>query len=185
MVGWIRTDTWQPRPAASSMQGKMEGCAMLLARDIMTEKFITVPIAMTIGDLADLLQRAHIHAAPVLDPEGALAGIVTQEDVLYGTMGGDDNGDPPVRIQSRSGLLELDELDTLTPDASNLWTRPVSHIMTNPAMSVEKETSVVEVCRLMWSLRIHHLPVVEDHVVVGMISSLDLCRAIAEGKISP
>ena len=60
---------------------------MLHARDIMNSKVITVPGSMTIGDLVDLLQRLNIHAAPVLDQKGKLMGMVTQEDVLYGTMG--------------------------------------------------------------------------------------------------
>jgi len=36
---------------------------------------------------------------------------------------------------------------------------------------------------MMWSLRLHHIPVTESGKVVGLISSLDFCRAISEGKI--
>ena len=162
---------------------------MLLAQEIMSTEFITVPAAMTIGDLVDLLQRAHIHAAPVVDASRELVGIVTQEDVLYGTMGGnasDDGAEGKAgRIRSSSGLLEIDELDTLSPDTSDLWSRPVTDIMTEPAISVGKESTVTEICELMWRLRIHHVPVLEDGAVVGLISSLDLCRAVAEGKIVP
>jgi len=67
---------------------------MLRAHDIMNPQVITVPATMTIGDLVDLLQRLNIHAAPVLNEAGDLAGMVTQEDVLYGTMGGDGEPEP-------------------------------------------------------------------------------------------
>jgi len=156
---------------------------MLRAHDIMNPQVITVPATMTIGDLVDLLQRLNIHAAPVLNEAGDLAGMVTQEDVLYGTMGGDGDPEPQGRIQSRAGLLELGDLDTLTAEGLDLWARPVSDIMTNPPIVVESESPISEVCRMMWSLRLHHIPVTESGKVVGLISSLDFCRAISEGKI--
>jgi CBS domain-containing protein len=156
---------------------------MLQAHDIMNRQVITVPASMTIGDLVDLLQRLNIHAAPVLDEAGQLAGMVTQEDVLYGTMGGDGDPEPQGHIQSRAGLLELRDFDSLAPDSLDLWARPVSDIMTNPPIAVDAESPVREVCRIMWSLRLHHIPVTESGKVVGLISSLDFCRAISEGKI--
>lgn len=159
---------------------------MLQAADIMSQKFITVPVSMTIGDLVDVLQRAHVHAAPVLSAAGELVGIVTQEDILYGTMGSDATASPdsaPGRIRSRSGLLEIEEFAAASPQEPELWSRPVTDIMTEPAISVGPSASVLEVCEILWSLRIHHVPVVDDGRVVGVISSLDLCRAIAEGKL--
>lgn len=155
---------------------------MLRARDIMNAKFLTVPGTMTIGDLTDLFQRAHIHAAPVVDAQGTLTGFVSQEDILYGTMGG-DQADPPRRIRSRAGMLELDELEGTTEDSVGLWRRPVTEIMTHPPLTVQVDTEVREVCRVLWSVRIHHLPVMDGGTIVGLISSLDLCRAVAEGQI--
>ncbi|MGD8377424.1 MAG: CBS domain-containing protein [Acidobacteriota bacterium] len=159
---------------------------MLHATDIMSPKFITVPVSMTIGDLVDVLQRAHIHAAPVLSDAGELVGIVTQDDILYGTMGSDGStstGGAPARIRSRSGLLEIEEFAATSPQEPDLWSRPVAEIMTEPAISVGPSASVLEVCEILWSLRIHHVPVVDEGRVIGVISALDLCRAIAEGKL--
>ena len=156
---------------------------MLRAQDIMNSDFLTVPSSMTIGELTDLFQRAHIHAAPVVDDHGDLVGIVTQEDILYGTMGGDQEAEPASRIHSRSGMLELDDLERMSEDSPGLWARPVSDIMTHPAITVQPETELREVCRVMWSVRIHHVPVTNAGTIVGLISSLDLCRAVAEGKL--
>ena len=156
---------------------------VLRARDIMNSQAITVPTAMSIGDLADLFQRVHIHAAPVLDADGRLAGMVTQEDILYGTMGGEQEDDAAEAVESTGGLLEAAGLDSLAPESPEPWSRPVSDIMTEAAFWVEPSTPLTEVCRLMWSLRIHHLPVIDGEKVVGVISSLDFCRAVAEGMI--
>jgi len=35
----------------------------------------------------------------------------------------------------------------------------------------------------MWSLRIHRVPILKRGTVTGLVSSMDLCRAVLEGKI--
>ena len=51
--------------------------------------------------------------------------------------------------------------------------------MTAPAVSAGEDAHITDVCRLMWQLRIHHLPIVRSGRVTGMISSLDVCRVMA------
>jgi CBS domain-containing protein len=60
---------------------------------------------------------------------------------------------------------------------------PVSSIMTSPAISAEEDTPVTDLCRIMWSLRIHRVPILKKGKVTGLVSSMDLCRAVLEGKI--
>ncbi|PYT36324.1 MAG: hypothetical protein DMF52_07880 [Acidobacteria bacterium] len=60
---------------------------------------------------------------------------------------------------------------------------PVSTIMTSPAISAEEDTPVTDLCRIMWSLRIHRVPILKKGKVTGLVSSMDLCRAVLEGKI--
>lgn len=60
---------------------------------------------------------------------------------------------------------------------------PVRAIMTSPAISAEEKTPITDLCSVMWSLRIHRVPVVRGGRVTGLISSMDLCRAILNGQI--
>jgi signal-transduction protein with cAMP-binding, CBS, and nucleotidyltransferase domain len=60
---------------------------------------------------------------------------------------------------------------------------PVGSIMTSPAISADESTPVTDLCRIMWSLRIHRVPILRAGKVTGLLSSMDLCRAILEGKI--
>lgn len=157
---------------------------MIRVSDIMNRHVITVPATMTVGDLADLFQRMNIHAAPVLDDEGCVVGMVAHDDILYGTMGGaDDPAEAHGRLRSAGGLLEIDDLHPDAGEPADPWGRIVGEIMTESAISVPPQTRLDEACRLMWTLRLHHLPILEDGKVVGLISSLDVCRAVAEGKI--
>src|SRR5262245_24532175 len=62
-------------------------------------------------------------------------------------------------------------------------TMPVGTIMTSPAISAEEDTPVTDLCRIMWSLRIHRVPILKKGRVTGLVSSMDLCRGVLEGKI--
>jgi CBS domain-containing protein len=60
---------------------------------------------------------------------------------------------------------------------------PVSAIMTSPAISAEENTPLRDLCNVMWNLRIHRIPIVRAGKVTGVVSSMDLCRAILDGLI--
>jgi CBS domain-containing protein len=178
---------------------------VLRARDLMTRSPITVPAALTIGELCDLLQVQNINGAPVVDGGGRLLGVVTQEDIIYGTMGHVTPGKepPPKGKGGRPGkrvvqMLRERTLQVVPPadparGARPFWAdtskmddpmkMPVSSVMTSPAISAEEDTPVTELCHLMWSLRIHRVPILKDGRVTGLVSSMDLCRAILEGTI--
>ena len=53
---------------------------------------------------------------------------------------------------------------------------PITHIMTSQVFTVEKNTPLKEVERLMKKNHIRHLPVVEDTKVIGIVSLTDLQR---------
>lgn len=120
----------------------------------------TVREDLPVGDLCDVLQVAHVNGLPVLSADGELVGIVTEQDVLYGTMGGRDAGD---------GVNPL----------------LVRDIMTSPAVCATEDADIVELCGLMWGMRIHRIPIVREGRIVGMVTALDLVRAVAEGSLRP
>ncbi len=130
----------------------------MLARDLMETRVLTVNPTDAAAEVCDLFQHARVHCAPVVDPDGKLVGIVSQEDLLMGgTSHAGESGD-----QATS----------------------VGEIMTAPPISASTDTRLVDLCRMMWRLRIHHLPIVEEDRVVGMISSLDICRVVGEEKLA-
>lgn len=126
-------------------------------RELMRHEVVRIREDATLGEMCDLFQQHHIHGAPVVDAAGQLAGFVSQEDVLFGGMGAPRSSDD-------GGLHARD-------------------VMTSPAVTASEESDLVDVCRLMWRLRIHHVPVVRGHEVTGILSAMDLCRAVSEGSI--
>ena len=59
----------------------------------------------------------------------------------------------------------------------------VGEIMTVNPIAAEEDTSLEELCRLMWNFRVHRLPIVRQGKVTGIVSAIDLCRLVTEGRI--
>jgi CBS domain-containing protein len=205
-----KTRSRRPAKKAAPRRRPARG-AVFLARDLMTRSPITVPADMRVGALCDLLQEKNINGAPVVDSAGRLVGVVTQEDIIYGSMGspapdgaersgGGAAGPAPGggrasrRVVSvlRGRTLHAAPPAPLRSGEKPFWAEhrspdpmemTVSTIMTSPAISAEEDTPVTDVCRIMWSLRIHRVPVLRQGKVTGLVSSMDLCRAVIEGKI--
>src|SRR5258706_532855 len=157
------------RTAAGSRPPGKKGAGALRARDLMTATPITVSETTTVGELCDLLQEKNINGAPVVDRDGRLVGVVTQEDIIYGTMGHPTDsasggapggtgrrGSKKVVAMLRKRGLETAPSPSPRPGERPFWADdrrssdpmeiPVSAIMTSPAIWAEEETGVGELC---------------------------------------
>ena len=135
----------------------------MLAKDLMRRQVFTIGEEEPVADLIDVLVREHIHGVPVLDGEGKLSGVVTQQDIFF------------------AGVMHDPSQEK---GKERPWTSvKVKEIMTSPAVAADEETEVVALCRMMCRLRIHRLPIVQEGKVVGIISSLDICAALGRGEL--
>jgi len=132
----------------------------MVARELMQGQVITVTEEDSLEDVSHRLQQEHVHGAPVASPDGELVGFVTQGDVLFGSLG----------------------MATTEPDSKRARLR-VRDVMTSPAVAADEDTPIADLCRIMWRLRLHALPIVNDGRISGIVSSLDLARAVAEGDL--
>lgn len=129
----------------------------MLAKDLMNTDVVTIREDAPVAHLCDVLQAAHANGLPVLNDQDELVGVVTEDDILYGTMGVfDKNG---------SAILVRD-------------------IMTSPAVCATEDTTVVELSRMLSGMRIHRIPILVDGRVAGVVTALDVVRAVAEGTLS-
>jgi len=126
----------------------------MVAEDLMSTDVLTVQEDDEIAELLDVLVGEHLHGAPVLGESGDLVGVVSQQDVFFGHQT-DEAGDKPRRVRE---------------------------IMTSPAVSAARDTEITALCRMMYKLRIHRVPIVENGEVIGIVSSLDICAAVARGQ---
>jgi len=132
------------------------------AADVMRRWPVTVREGDTAARVVDVFQEQHIHSVPVVDATGLLVGMVSQEDILIGSMSLADPSAGP---------------------GAGLGGTIVRDIMTSPAIHATEDTPVAELCRMMWRFRIHHVPIVrgaENLKVIGIVSSLDICRVLSD-----
>jgi CBS domain-containing protein len=137
------------------------------AKDIMNRDVATATASTSIDDLCEIFQTKNIKGVPVVDAAGRLRGIVTESDVVFGGLG---RGRHPFTSPAEGKLPG--------PGPTT-----VAEIMTEPAISAEEDTPVERLADLMWRMRIHRLPICLDGRLTGIVSSLDICRALAEGKL--
>ena len=122
--------------------------------DLMTADPVLASVDLPVTDAAELLAFYQISGLPVLDWIGYLAGVISQTDILR---------------------AQADE------QVSSPWTLAVRDVMTRPALTVRPGTTLEEAARLMTEQHVHRLVVVDGRgTVVGVISSSDLVRAVAE-----
>ena len=55
---------------------------MLTAKEIMTSDVITVQMTTTVKELAEILWKNRISGAPVLDDDGKVISVVTENDLI-------------------------------------------------------------------------------------------------------
>jgi CBS domain-containing protein len=175
-------------------------------REIMESDLITVPESTPVSELAALLDRAGITGAPVVDDEGVLLGIVTVRDVMrlareatevpeaarwgLGTLLKDEgvgSMDLPLEgefyayyVTAGGGFVDLrDRIRQLPESVFDGYT--VADIMTREPVTTPSSTRIRDLARLLVDRKIHRALVVDDGKLVGIVTSTDVLRAVAEG----
>ncbi|MBV8190981.1 MAG: CBS domain-containing protein [Alphaproteobacteria bacterium] len=145
------------------------------AEHIMTRDVVSVRKEATISDVAQLLLKNHISAAPVVDERGAPIGMVSEGDLV----GRSDEE----RLARRDWWLALlAEGHPIAPEflaTLRMPSRTAGEVMSKPVITVAPDTEASEVARLLQSHRIKRVPVMQDGHMVGIVSRQDLLRTIA------
>ncbi|MBB3808553.1 CBS domain-containing protein [Pseudochelatococcus contaminans] len=142
------------------------------ARDILTSNVITVDVETPLPEVADLLVRHRVGSLPVLDGDGAVAGIVSEDDFLRRVETG---------TQRRlSRLAEFFTSDTaLQEDYVRSRAQKAGDAMRTGLPHVTPDTELVEIVNVLENHNIHSVLVLEDGKLAGIISRSDLVRAFA------
>ncbi len=116
------------------------------------QRMITVGPEQTLRQAAEVLGRERIGALLVLKPNGDIAGILSERDI--------------VRAVGADGAAVLE--------------RPVAETMTKDVTCCAPDDSIDSAMALMTERRFRHLPVRQGGRVVGMISIGDVVKKKVE-----
>ncbi|MFD8816544.1 CBS domain-containing protein [Streptomyces sp. NPDC059627] len=131
-----------------------------VVNDVMTHTVLALRHGAPFKDIVKAMQRWQVSAAPVLDDDGRVVGVVSEADLLRKEQArADAPGSRPGSDRTRATAVTAGEL------------------MTVPAVTVHPEATLPEAARTMVRHGVKRLPVVDaDGVLRGVVSRADLLK---------
>jgi CBS domain-containing protein len=144
------------------------------AKDIMTTDVITVKQDTTIEELARILMKYQINGTPVVDDNGNLKGIVTENDLISKN----SRLHIPTILRLFDAFIPLGT-SRLEVEIKKMAASTVGEICTRDVITIDDETPVEDIATIMTEKKIHLLPVLKEGKLVGIIGKKDLIKGIA------
>ncbi|MBC6445823.1 CBS domain-containing protein [Actinokineospora xionganensis] len=133
------------------------------AKDIMSSPVLTVGTSTTVKEAASLLASHGFTAAPVVDEDDRLVGVVTEADL----------------VRDR---LPRDPRSLIHPGAQATGpavAHSVGEVMSTPVTSMNPGADVADLAAALLGAGHRSMPIVEGSHVVGIVTRRDLLRTIA------
>jgi CBS domain-containing protein len=150
------------------------------ARDLMTADIVSIAEDATVRELVDLLQEYEISGVPVVNARGKISGVVSVRDIAAASDQREaiapEVANPDFYVHEWEDKINPDELRQLHIEEEGLLVRD---IMTTRVYTIPADAPIAEVARTMVEGHVHRLLVAERDKLVGIVSTLDLLRAIA------
>ncbi|NNL86062.1 MAG: CBS domain-containing protein [Myxococcales bacterium] len=153
------------------------------AADVMATDVFTASPRWTLEELERMLCKKRVSGFPVVEGQN-LVGVVSRSDVIR-TLCVERSraGEMGAYFRAYDADEEANALSLLAEEqtvSARMSHEHVSDVMSPPTFVVAPTAPIREVASLLWTNRIHRLPVTEGTRLVGIISSLDLVRLLAE-----
>lgn len=139
------------------------------AEDVMTREVAFVREDTPLNEVAALMSERKISGVPVVDDSQKVVGMMSERDFL--AVMGAERADNFMTVVAQC-LLGKGCL------AAPFRAKFARDIMTYPAVTVTKETPIVEIAATLSEKKINRVPVVEDNgVLIGIVSRADVLRS--------
>ena len=128
-------------------------------RELMQTRVVTVSVTERLSTVDDIMRLGGVRHMPVVH-RGHLVGVLSERDLL------------------RASLSQIGSFDRETHRAF-LHAIAIAEVMSKPPITVEPDTSVRSAARVMAQRKIGCLPVVEDGVLLGLLTETDVLAWLA------
>lgn len=130
------------------------------ARDVMTTAVVTVRPQTPVEEVAETLARHEISGAPVVDDQGEMVGIVSDQDLV------------PAQAGVPRGVLQAWYGHKPTPPTA-------ADVMTRHVVTCHQLDGVAQVARRLLDARLRRIPVLDDAGrLVGIVTASDIIRSL-------
>ena len=166
----------------------MKALRSIRARDLMQREVIALSADTPIEEAVATFEEYHVSGAPVVGPDGALLGFLSRHDIVRSSHVRAGRLDPghgeyrfaPSEDEDDAGeaWADIEAGEDYSP--SVLGSDRVQDWMNPRVISVRPDASLRALCVLMARESIHRVLVVERGKLLGILSTFDIVRHLAE-----
>lgn len=138
----------------------------------MTTTVLTVTPDTTVEELGRLFVDKGISGAPVLDAEGRLYGIVTENDLIRKNR----RFHIPTVLRLFDAFIPLEGSSSIEEEIRVMSASKVSDICTREVITVGPDASLQDIATIMSDKGVHLIPVLQEGTLSGIIGKIDLIK---------
>jgi CBS domain-containing protein len=141
-------------------------------KEVMTKDITSISPQISAKEALDSLLKMEISGLPVIDEKNKLVGMFTEKDILRNVL--------PSYIEKVGRFVYEENPKLIGKKFQYLKDLSVSKLMCKDVVTVDENTSLCEVARLMLTQKIRRIPVLDkEKKVVGIVAREDIVRAYA------
>jgi len=145
-------------------------------RDIMERDRQTVSPDDDVESVIRVLRENELPGVPVVNEGGRCVGIITEADLVLPGEEGDLH--LPHYVNVFGGYIFLEPLKRFEDALRKAFASKASDMMTEDPATVEADTEVAEVARIIHETGHNRLPVTEHGRLVGVVTRVDVLGAL-------
>lgn len=146
------------------------------ASDIMQRQLITVQAGDSLAEVERILAESGISGVPVLHEDGRVLGVLSMADIVRSHAEEAQEWTPQGTGREEEDVDEDDD-DGYGPDAPQL---SAEDVMSTDIATVAPDATLREIARTMVENQVHRVIVAERGRAVGLISTMDVLRSLAQ-----
>ncbi len=149
---------------------------MATVADIMERDPVTVAPGDSVESVIAVLRENELPGVPVVDAGGAVAGIITEADLVIS----DESADLhlPHYIELFGATIFLEPLKPFEHKLKKAFASTAADMMTADPITIAPDAPAEEAARIIAERKHNRLPVVADGKLVGIVTRLDVLDAL-------
>lgn len=142
-------------------------------KEIMTKDVVSIKPQDNAKEALGLLFKRQISGLPVVDDKQRLLGMFTEKEVLARIL--------PGYIERVGRFMYQENPKVIKQKASGLVNLKVKDLMRQEVVTVDEDTALCEVARIMLTQKVRRLPVINrEGKVIGIVSRYDIVKALTQ-----
>lgn len=152
---------------------------MPTAKEIMIKDVMTVRPETTVEEAGRLFMEKNISGAPVVDEDGRLFGIITENDLIMK----DKRFHLPTILRIFDAYIPLETPSQMEKEFRKMAAYLVKDICTRDVITITEETSLEEIASIMTEKNVHLLPVLKGKKFAGLVGRHEVLNAIRQSGL--